>query len=116
MGNLPKPSYTVGGACGGSGWEEKVPLLLPPSQESAKKQEREVAPQRRLVMMPRLHSESWLVFSEKIKPTISKALLDLASFTLGREQLLAFSVRGAQERVFLGECSANWIQRPARWV
>lgn len=54
-------------------------------------------------MMPRLHSESWLVFSEKIKPKISKALLDLASFTLGREQLFAFLVRGVQERVFLGE-------------
>ena len=60
--------------------------------------------------------ESWLVFSEKIKPKISKALLDLASFTLGREQLFAFLVRGVQERVFLGECAANRIQSPARWV
>lgn len=60
--------------------------------------------------------ESWLVFSEKIKPKISKALLDLASCKLGREQLFAFLVRGVQARPFLGECSVNRIQSPARLV
>lgn len=117
MGNLPKPSYTVGGACGGSGWEGKVPLLLPPSQESAQKHEREVANSKSWVTMPWLHSwRSWLEFRGKIKPKISKALLGLASITLSMEQLFAFLVRGAQGGVFLSEFSVNRIQGPARLV
>jgi hypothetical protein len=67
--------------------------------------------------MPWLHSwRRWLEFREKIKPKISKALLALASIKLSREQLFAFLVRGAQDDVFLGEFSVNWIQSPARLV
>lgn len=92
-----------------------MPLLLPPSQESAKKHEREVANSKGWVTMPWLHSwRCWLEFREKIKPKISKALLGLASIKLSREQLFAFLVRGAQDGVFVGEFSVNRIQGPAR--
>lgn len=116
MGNLPKPSYTVGGACGGSGWEEKVPLLLPQAKKVPRSMKEKLPTAKAGDDALAALVECWLAFSRKIKPKISKALLDLASFKLGREQLFAFLVRGIQDRAFLGECSVNRSQSPARLV
>lgn len=61
--------------------------------------------------------QGWHEFSEKIKPKISGALLDLASLKLSGEWLLAFLVRGAQEHGFLINVSfVNKVQGPSRLV
>lgn len=61
--------------------------------------------------------QGWHEFSEKIKPNISGALLDLASLKLSSERLFAILVRGAQEHGFLENVSfvVNRVQDHQSW-
>lgn len=101
-----------------SGWKGRGGFTAAPEQGKCKEVGGRICQHLRLgddaLAVP---VQGWHEFSEKIKPKISGALLDLASLKLSGEWLLAFLVRGDQEHEFLINVSfVKRVQGPSRLV